>query len=188
MSVYGYSCDMGAGTQFRNVNDSTDDPEIDGMGWIELWENRTGLKRRQCCACGASTKSMVGGHVVLGSGGSYGDASTESERLFEGNRVFIAPICTACNGKSEVFRAMFPTRIVHLAGYGVDSRFNEGKYAFEHPELDITQLRAEIAQKRNVYAHYLWTKYRRQRVLNGRDKQILDMAVPSLRSLPSKGY
>ncbi|MBO5523023.1 MAG: hypothetical protein J5986_05010 [Roseburia sp.] len=188
MSVYGYSCDMREGTRFRNVNDSTDDPVIDGMGWIQLWENRTGLKRRDCCACGENTKTIVGGHVVLGSGNCDGDAPTDSESLFGGKRVFIVPICTACNGKSEVFRAKFSTRIVHLAGYGVDSRFNEGKYASEHFELDNTQLRVEIAQKRNAYAHYLWTKYGRQRVLNGRDQQILDMAVPSLRSRPSKGY
>lgn len=188
MSVYGDKCDMKEGTFFRNVNDSTGDPVIDGMEWIELWENRTHLERQSCCACGEAAYFMVGGHVVLGSGRSYGDASTESEDLFGGNRVFIAPICPSCNGKADIFRSVFSTKIVHLSGYGVDSRFNEGKYAYDHPELSRCELKAAVAREQEAYTRRLWQLYGRQRTLNGRDQQILDMAVPSLCSVPSGGH
>lgn len=188
MSVYGDACDMKKGTVFRNVNDSTEDPPINGWGWIELWENKTGLKRGKCCVCGDDTALMVGGHIVLGSGNSFGDASTETSRLSGGNRVFIAPICSSCNGKAGIFRSVFSTRIVHLCGYGVDSRFNEGEYAYNHPELSEDQLRTAIEDEQAAYAGRLWQRYGRQRTLNGRDRQILETAVPSLRSVPSRGY
>lgn len=188
MSVYGDACDMKKGTVFRNVNDSTGDPPINGWGWIELWENKTGLKRGKCCVCGDNAALMVGGHIVLGSGNSYGDASTETSSLFGGNRVFIAPICSSCNGKAGIFRSVFSTRIVHLCGYGVDSRFDEGKYSYAHPELSLDELRTAIAQKQVAYDGYLYQTYNKQRVLHGRDQQILDMAVPSLASVSSRRY
>lgn len=188
MSVYADVCDMKEGTPFRNVNDSTGDPEIESKDWIELWEDRTKLQRGRCCACGVHEKTIVGGHIVLGSGKSYGDALDDTAFLRGSNRVFIAPICTSCNGRTDTLRAEFSTPIVHLLGYGIDSRFDEGQYAYDHPGLSMNELRVEIAREKSAYARYLWQNYKRQKPLHGRDRQILDSAVPSLHSKTSYQY
>lgn len=73
----------------KNVNGSSrwEKPSTGESSWLEYWENQTGKKANHCGCCGGKY-NLVGAHVQL----VYGD-----------NKVYITPLCTACNNKTDNF-------------------------------------------------------------------------------------
>lgn len=137
MSIAAFYKKMFAGTPFRNVKGSTDDPKIDGQDWLDLWESTTGESGCvKCCAC-SKKWAQVGGHVVLGEG-KEGDAAADGNILWEApeNRVFIVPLCKNCNGQSSsiVFRAEYDIGIAWLCAYGRDKRYPEQEIVFKYED------------------------------------------------------
>jgi hypothetical protein len=112
------------GKYIRNVNGSAVDaipPDVT-QSWIGAWQAVTGGEQK-CCVCGRRQSfrhKIVGGHVVLGTGGNQGEASAGSEALKGGNRVFIAPICDMCNQNSSYMQLTESAKLMHLWEYLYD--------------------------------------------------------------------
>ena len=102
-----------AGLPIRNVVGSSRDRYINGYrGWLDLWKNVTGISNAiQCSTC--RNLATVGGHVVVGRG-------TKSRQPQGSNRVFILPLCSACNREDSVMRLVRPEKAVHLVKYKCD--------------------------------------------------------------------
>ncbi|MGN0141187.1 MAG: hypothetical protein ACI4AD_03105 [Roseburia sp.] len=186
MSLCGKVYGMPQGTPFRNVNGSTEDPTIGGMTWLDLW----GVKTDEsidvaCCACGENPAS-VGGHIVLGSGRSYGDAYRSAVCLRGTSRVFIAPICSICNGqKSGYFTAKYDVSILNLCRFMRNEKFNEQWFAayFEGSEAQFRKAADEEERRYNEENNRILERYSG---ITLHDEQILRNSHPSIPSGPSK--
>ena len=64
-------------------------PSTGESSWLEYWEKKTGKKATRCGATDChSTGTLVGAHVL---------------KVFGGNELFITPLCTGCNQRSDNF-------------------------------------------------------------------------------------
>lgn len=116
-----------AGCWIRNVCWSSDDPYPEGYNsWMSLWTDLTGhYTPTQCCVCSQITHSIIGGHVILGTGNGTAGEAANDDSLEGSNRVFIAPICKGCNANdSGPLRVSQATDIVQLCGYQQNARFD----------------------------------------------------------------
>lgn len=139
----GVVCDLPVNKYIRNVEGSAKDPlpfdPSNKHGWLGLWKKETRWDESvygkiRCCTCGredgwtdtwGSPHIMVGGHIVLGAeadavSGS-GAAPKQAGNLRGGNRIFIAPICSECNGQSGDMLVVAANKIVQLCGFFGDS-------------------------------------------------------------------
>jgi hypothetical protein len=67
---------------------------------------------------------IIGGHIILNTG--------HTEKLEGGNRVFIIPLCKWHNNQgSGVFALQEDTYAIHLVGYLVNRKFNEGQFGMD---------------------------------------------------------
>ena len=101
-SVFGGIVTMNKDTKFANVIGSTNDPKINKLAWIRLWELYMGFYPGACTSlyykgfdCGDDLK---GGHVIFGK---------TAERVAKGTsqKVFIMPICGKHNSTDSVYMA-----------------------------------------------------------------------------------
>ena len=101
------------GLPIQNVVGSSRDRYINGYrGWLDLWKNVTGIPDAiQCSTC--RNLATVGGHVVVG-------RDTETRQPQGSNRVFILPLCSACNRIDSVMHLVRPEKAVHLVKYKSD--------------------------------------------------------------------
>jgi len=104
---------LDADENFANVIGSTDDPKIDGMSWIALWESEYGTAtictsyEYKGFSC---TDDLIGGHSILG---------TKATEVKKGSdKVFIMPICKQHNGDDSVYMAAIKyTKGISLKNY-----------------------------------------------------------------------
>ena len=62
-------------------------PSTGESSWLEYWEKKTGKKATRCGAIDChSTGTLVGAHV---------------QKVFGGNELYITPLCTGCNQRSD---------------------------------------------------------------------------------------
>lgn len=133
------------GKYIRNVHGSTDDTCPPGYSdWISVWKTlvkeKTGKEpSKYCCVCKgteSTRRKIIGGHVVLGDPNRdfrKGAATSDKESLWNGDRVFIAPICNICNTKSKTLKVRYSAPIIHLLYFG----YNETWDAYESKDGTI---------------------------------------------------
>ena len=64
-------------------------PSTGESSWLEYWEKKTGKKATRCGATDChSTGTLVGAHV---------------QKVFGGSELYITPLCTGCNQRSDNF-------------------------------------------------------------------------------------
>ena len=64
-------------------------PSTGESSWLEYWEKQTGKKATRCGATDChSTGTLVGAHV---------------QKVFGGNELYITPLCTGCNQRTDNF-------------------------------------------------------------------------------------
>lgn len=62
-------------------------PSTGESSWLEYWEKKTGKMATRCGATDChSTGTLVGAHV---------------QKVFGGNELYITPLCTRCNQRSD---------------------------------------------------------------------------------------
>lgn len=171
------------GKYIRNVNGSAEDkiPPDAVQSWIGAWQAVTG-EALECCICGGPGfgHKMVGGHVVLGTGGNQGEASAESQVLKGGNRVFIAPICDICNQNSSYMQLKKSAKLMHLWEYLYDGEWG----AWEDQDGDWIGANGQYIETTDGWRKE-WqlelAKYANAQ-LNPYDSSYLSQSAPSVRS------
>jgi hypothetical protein len=73
---------------------------------------------------------IIGGHIVLGNAGG-GASSVDSATLKDSNRVFIVPLCNACNQQSITQSLPYITPVVQLGGYFFDEDVESFRPGFD---------------------------------------------------------
>ena len=101
------------GLPIQNVVRSSDDKLLKGYGsWLNLWQRVTGSTCNvNCVRCGKAAE--VGGHVVVGN-------NTARQQPKGSNRVFILPLCNACNHDNKIMYLKKPVKAVYLIKYLCD--------------------------------------------------------------------
>lgn len=202
----GKICALPVGKTIRNVEGSTDDPTIYGepSNWLALWRKKTGWNdtvngKITCCVCGrkdgwkagswSSPHCMIGGHIVLGSGADKEGraASEQAWDLQGGNRVFIAPICSYCNGQSGDMTVNALNKIVQLCGFLEDSNIeNELMVEMENEGKDpYGKDRNEFWTRVQNYQDEIAEKVASQSQLDSWDSTYLSISAAALPSAPS---
>lgn len=182
MSVPGECYLMRRGVCFRNVHLSTDDMKYQNMSWMRLWRDRTSTSvwaNVVCCACG-QTNATVGGHIVLGDGMREGDASIEAKDLKGGNRVFIAPICSGCNGNHSCFCSAYDVKILHLIAFYESERGDHEGLAADFFEEEDAEDRVEEFNKLIRRSD----RYQEERIASKRKEDLCQYDFATLNNAP----
>ncbi len=179
MSVPGQVYTMKSGVNFRNVVGSSDDPQYGGMDWLELWETETGLYNYNgnCCACN-TRRATLGGHIVLGDGTATGMASKKAEDLVEGNRVFLAPLCSTCNAQTRVLTAQFDVPVLNLCAFFLGERADLQEFTarFYDTESDVDDREYEACCAKIEREHERFIEAKKKEGINQYDWSILNRA------------
>lgn len=101
-SVWGGTVRFNKGENFANVIGSTNDPQIGGLTWIELWRKQFG-SAITCTSldynkfvCNVQF-GLLGGHIIVGQ---------QAQKVPNGsNSVYILPICSNHNNNDNIFMA-----------------------------------------------------------------------------------
>lgn len=184
------------GIPFRNATDTTDDPNVGGLSWLQLWrrEARVDETYTPICFCCMKTPADVGAHIVLGDGTDAKDAPIDRDTLKTEkymNRVFIVPLCYSCNSQgSDTTSVQLTIKgdvsvALRLCCFYQDERFDEvafeEEYEAEHGTAYLNdsakwkQFENKIIKEEADYKALVQKKIKNA-TLDGRDLAIIKKA------------